>query len=145
MMRMSDDDRVAKIQATMPGRWDSDAIRAGAIICLTIAVPFVIIGAVWDGLGVVSFFGAVIGFIIGSGSAAWAQRCRTPLSHATVTAVGTFGVVQGVLIVVALLIDNDVNWASIVITLSFVLIASLIGGFLGSRLQTKGFAPSSRR
>lgn len=143
---MSDDDRLAKITAVTDQRWDIDALRAGALICLVLAIPFTLLGLAVDGARVISFFGAVVGFIIGAGSAAWAQRCGTPLSHALVTAMGTYVVAQSVFILVRLVTGrDDINWFGVFFTLSIVAFAGLVGGFLGSRLQAKGFTPSSRR
>ncbi len=145
MIEMSDDDRLAKIEAVASPRWDLDAIRAGALICLVLAIPFTVLGLVSDGARVVSFFGAVVGFVIGSGGAAWAQRYGTPLSHALVTAIGTYVVAQGVFVTLRLITGREVNWFGVFFTLSIVSFAGLVGGFLGSRLQAKGFVPSSRR
>jgi hypothetical protein len=145
MTSMSDDDRVARIETVTTDRWDFDALRAGALICLVLAIPFTLLGLVSDGVRVISFFGAVIGFIIGSGSAAWAQRCGTPLSHALVTAIGTYIAAQTVFVVLRLVTDRGVNWFGVFFTLSIVSFAGLVGGFLGSRIQAKGFVPSSRR
>jgi hypothetical protein len=145
MIPMSDDDRLAKIEAVTSDRWDVDAIRAGALICLVLAIPFTVLGLVSDGARVISFFGAVVGFVIGSGSAAWAQRCGTPQSHALVTAIGTYVAAQGLFVALRLVTGREVNWFAVFFTLSIVSFAGVIGGFLGSRLQAKGFVPSSRR
>ena len=145
MTPMSDDDRGAKTEPVAAKRWDVDALRSGALICLVVAVPFTLLGLVSDGARVISFFGAVIGFIIGSGSAAWAQRCGTPLSHALVTAIGTYVVAQTVFVILRLATDRTVNWFGVFFTLSIVSFAGIVGGFLGSRMQAKGFVPSSRR
>jgi len=146
MASMSDDERLTKIESVTDQRWDLDALRSGALICLVLAIPFTFLGLVADGARVISFFGAVVGFVIGSGSAAWAQRCGTPLSHALVTAIGTYAAAQAVFVLVRLVTGrDDINWFGVFFTLSIVAFAGLIGGFLGSRLQAKGFTPSSRR
>lgn len=142
---MSGDDRVAQVEGATTARWDLDALRSGAVICLVLAIPFTLLGLVSDGARVISFFGAVIGFIIGSGSAAWAQRRGTPLSHALVTAVGTYVAAQSVFVILRLVTGRDVNWFGVFSTLSIVSFAGIIGGFLGSRMQAKGFVPSARR
>ena len=142
---MSDDDHGAEIEVVTATRWDLDALRSGALICLVLAIPFTLLGLVSDGARVISFFGAVVGFIVGSGSAAWAQRCGTPLSHALVTAIGTYLAAQGVFVLLRLVTDREVNWFGVFFTLSIVSFAGIIGGFLGSRMQAKGFVPSSRR
>lgn len=137
------------IKTVIPGHWDVDAIRAGAMVCLAFAVPFTIVAAIVDSesgaLNALFFFGAMFGFIVGSGCAAWVQRAGTPMSHALVTAGGTYLAVQGILIVIRLVRGNDVNWFGVFFTLSLVLVAGVIGGFLGNRLQTNGFRASSMR
>lgn len=145
MTAMSSDHPAARAAPASAGRWDLDALRAGATICLVVAVPFTVLGLVVDGLGAISYFGAVAGFIVGSGGAAWAQRCGTPLSHALVTAIGTYVAAQAIFVAVRLVTGRDVQWFAIFFTLSIVSFAGLVGGFLGNRLQAKGFVPSSRR
>ena len=145
MQPMSGVERPAASGPARGERWDRDALRSGAAICLVLAIPFTLLGLVSDGARVISFFGAVLGFVIGSGSAAWAQRVGTPLSHALVTAIGTYVVAQGVFVTLRLVTGREVNWFGVFFTLSIVSFAGLIGGFLGSRLQSKGFVPSSRR
>ena len=145
MSAMSGGERMEEHGAAHVGRWDVDALRSGAAICLVLAIPFTLLGLVADGARTISFFGAVVGFIVGSGSAAWAQRAGTPLSHALVTAIGTYVAAQTVFVVLRLVTDRDVNWFGVFLTLSIVSFAGLVGGFLGSRLQAKGFVPSSRR
>jgi hypothetical protein len=136
------DDPIAKIEAVLPRRWDSQALRAGALVCLVFAIPFTVLGAVVDGLRVVSFFGALLGFVVGSGCAAWVQRSGTPMSHALVTAGGTYLVAQAVFVTIRLVAGDDVNWFGVFFTLSLVLLAGIIGGFLGNRLQAQGLRPS---
>jgi hypothetical protein len=142
---MSDDDTATRIEAVTAGRWDLDALRSGALICLVLAIPFTLLGLASDGARVISFFGAVTGFIVGSGSAAWAQRCGTPLSHALVTAVGTYVAAQAMFVLLRLVTGREVNWFGVFFTLSIVSFAGIVGGFLGSRMQAKGFVPRSRR
>ncbi len=143
-----DEARLAKINAVLPSRWDPDALRAGAIICLVIAVPITVIAAIVDtddsGLQAFFFFAAFGGFVIGSGCAAWVQRSGTPLSHALVTAVGTYFAAQAVFVIVELITGGDVNWFGVFFTGTLVAGAGLVGGFLGSRLQARGIMPSSR-
>jgi len=74
--------------------WDRDAIRAGALVALVFAIPFSVAGRVIadrDGdstLLVWLNLGAVLGFVLGAGCAAWVQRVDAPLSHGLVTAIG---------------------------------------------------------
>ena len=131
-------------------RWDRDAIRAGAMVALVFAVPFSIAGrwaadsrddstlAIWFNLG------AVVGFLLGAGCAAWVQRVGFPLSHGLVTAVGTYLAAQAVFIVVRLVRGLDVRWFAVVFNLMVVLLAGLLGGLLGQYLRNRGVLPGSR-
>lgn len=137
-----------KIRAVLPGRWDVDALRAGAGVALVFAIPLTVIAAIVDsddnGTNALFFFGAMLGFVLGSGCAAWVQRTGTPLSHGIVTASGTYLAAQAVFIVVRLIGGNSVNWFRVFFTLTLVVGAGLIGGVLGNRLQRRGVVPSSR-
>lgn len=134
--------------ALNPERWDVDALRAGGMVALVFAIPFSI-AATWaaDGrddsaLALFLSIGAVIGFVLGAGCAAWVQRRQLPLSHALATAIGTYLLAQTAFIVIKLLRGSDVNWFAALFNLSVVAGAGLIGGVLGQRLQSKGFVPS---
>ena len=133
--------------AVSDGRWDVDALRAGGVVALVFAVPFSI-GATWaadnddSALALWLSLGAVLGFVIGAGCAAWVQRKDLPLSHGLVTAVGTYAIAQTVFIIVKLLRGSDVNWFAALFNLSVMGGAGLIGGLLGRRLRDKGFRPS---
>lgn len=129
-------------------RWDLDALRAGGSVALVFAVPFSV-GARWAAesrddstLALWLSIGAVIGFVLGAGCAAWVQRLDLPLSHALVTAVATYTAAQLVFILVRLVRGSDVNWFAALFNLSVVAGAGLIGGSLGRRLRAKGFRPS---
>ena len=138
-----------KINAVLPGRWDWPALRAGAGVVVVFAIPFTILGAVVDSdsgaLNALFFFGAMFGFVLGSGCAAWTQRAGTPLSHGVVSASGTFLVVQTVLIGIVLARGDTVNWVSVLFLLGIVSTAGLFGGALGNRLQQRGLTPSMNR
>jgi uncharacterized membrane protein YfcA len=129
-------------------RWDIDALKAGAFVSLVFAVPFSI-AARWaadnrddDALALWFSLGALIGFVIGAGCAAWVQRLDLPLSHALVTAAGTYLLAQAVFIAIKLARGGDVNWFASLFTLSAVIGAGLVGGLLGKRLRQKGFHPT---
>jgi hypothetical protein len=149
MVPMIEDDRVAHIEAVLPQRWDVDALRAGASVCVTLAVPLRILAAVVGsdsgGLNAVFFILFVAFFVIGAGCAAWVQRVGTPLSHALVTAIGTYVLIEIAFTIVRFVRGTDTQWLQVFFTLSVISAAGLVGGFLGSRLQAKGFVPSSRR
>lgn len=128
-------------------RWDLDALRAGGMVALVFAVPLSI-GATWaadreDGaLAVWLSVGAVLGFVLGAGCAAWVQRRELPLTHGLATAIGTYTIAQAVFIGVKLVRDGDVNWFAALFNLSVMAGAGLIGGLLGKRLRDRGFRPS---
>lgn len=132
-------------------RWDVPALRAGAMVALVFAVPFSI-AARWVAdsrddptLATVLSLGAVFGFVLGGGCAAWVQRVDLPLSHGIVAAVGTYAAAQAVFIVVELISGDEVNWFAALFNASVVAGAGLLGGFLGQRLRAKGFVPSHER
>lgn len=139
-----------------PGRtgiFDWSAIRAGASVALVFAVPLSIAArAVADsgddgggsGLAVLLSFGAVIGFLLGAGVAAWHQQRGTPLSHGIVTAGGTYLAAQSVFIAVKLLRGDEVGWFGVLFNFTVTLMAGILGGFLGSFLQHQGVAARSR-
>jgi hypothetical protein len=129
-------------------RWDVAALRAGAGVCLLIAVPLTVIAAIVDsddgGVQALFFFGAMAGFVLGGGCAAWVEQRGTPISHSVVTAGGTYLATQAVFVVIRLIGGRDVNWFGVFFTLGLVLLAGVIGGLLGARLQASGFTPSTR-
>ena len=129
-------------------RWDAAALKAGASVSLVFAVPFSI-AARWaadsqdDGaLAVWLSLGAVLGFVLGAGCAAWVQRLDLPYSHALATATGTYLAAQAVFILIRLLRGADVNWFAAFFNLSVVVGAGVLGGALGQRLRSKGFRPT---
>jgi hypothetical protein len=142
-------DPLDKINAALPGRWDWQALRAGATVALFFAVPLTLVAAIVDsdngGLNALFFFGAMFGFILGGGCAAWVQRAGTPLSHGVVSAAGTYLVAQAVFVAIRLAGGNTVNWFSVFFTLGLVSVVGMFGGVLGNRLQQRGFVPSAAR
>ena len=129
-------------------RWDVDALKAGGGVSLVFAVPFAI-GARWaadsrhdDTLALWFSIGALIGFVLGAGCAAWVQRVALPLTHGLVTAIGTYVGAQAVFITIKLLRGGDVNWFASFFTLSAVTGAGLLGGLMGKQLHAKGVRPS---
>ncbi len=130
-------------------RWDIEAVRAGIGVCLLLAVPMTLVAAFVDsddsGLNALFFFGAMFGFVLGAGCAAWLQQRGTPLSHGIVTAMIAYLGAQAVFVAIRLAGGNDVNWFGVFFTLSLVMLSGLFGGLLGSLLQARGITPSSRR
>jgi hypothetical protein len=137
------------VNPTSDGRWDLQAVRAGIGVCLLLAIPLTLIAAFLDsdstGLNAFFFFGAMFGFVLGGGCAAWVQRCGTPLSHGVVTTIVAYLGAQSVFIAIRLLRGENVNWFGVFFTLSLVILAGVAGGILGSQLQARGFVPSSQR
>jgi hypothetical protein len=130
-------------------RFDPEAIRAGIGVCLILAVPLTLVAAFVDsdssGLNALFFFGAMFGFVLGAGCAAWLQERGTPLSHGIVTAIVAYLGAQAVFVAIRLLRGDSVDWFGVFFTLSLVMLAGLIGGLLGSSLQARGITPSHRR
>ena len=138
------------MNATTPsGRWDLDAVRAGIGVCLILAVPLTLIAAFVDsdssGLNALFFFGAMFGFVLGGGCAAWVPRRGTPMSHGAITTIVAYLVAQSVFIVIRLVRVECVNLFGVFFTLSLVVLAGIVGGILGSQLQARGFVPSGQR
>jgi hypothetical protein len=129
-------------------RFDAGAIRAGIGVCLILAVPLTLLAALLDsdstGLNALFFFGAMFGFILGAGCAAWVQRRGTPMSHGIVTALVAYLGAQTVFVAIRLAGGDEINWFGIFFTLSLVMLAGLFGGLLGSVLQARGIVPSTR-
>lgn len=118
------------------------------MVSLVFAVPFSI-GARWAAdsrddspLALWLSLGAVLGFVLGAGCAAWVQRVDLPLSHGLATAIAAYAGAQAVFIAVRLVRGNDVNWFAAMFNLSVVAGAGLVGGWLGGRLRAKGFRPT---
>lgn len=128
---------------------DFAALRQGGAIALVVGAPCAIGSSILandDGnspLVALLWLGAVAGFIIGAGVAAWVQRRGTPLIHGLVCAGGTYIAVQLVFSIIRLSRGRDVSWLGLFFTFTVVLFAGMIGGGLGGKLQRKGFAPSS--
>lgn len=130
-------------------RFDVPALRSGILVCLMVAVPLTLLAALVDsdssGLNALFFFGAMFGFVLGAGCAAWIQQRGTPMSHGTVAAVVAYLAAQTVFVVIRLVSGEEVDWLGVFFTLSLVLLAGLFGGLLGSGLQARGVVPSSQR
>lgn len=131
-------------------RWDRDALRAGAGVVLICTIPCSV-GASWAGdrddaiLSVLFNVGAVLGFVLGGGCAAWAQRLGLPLQHALVAAMGTYLAAQAVFIAIAIVRGNEINWFAALFGFTVVVCAGLVGGWLGGSLRSRGLVPSSER
>ena len=130
-------------------RWDATALRAGIGVCLVLAVPLTLVAAFVDSddssLNALFFFGAMFGFVLGSGCAAWIQQRGTPLSHGLVTAMLAYLGAQAVFVTIRLVGGDSVDWFGVFFTLSLVMLSGLVGGLLGSLLQARGVAPSGGR
>lgn len=130
---------------------DWAAIRAGGSVALVFAVPFSI-AARWvadngDNSGAASVLSllALLGFLCGSGVAAWAQQRDLPLKHGVSCALLTYSAAQVVFIAARLILGRDVHWFAALFNLTAVVFVGLLGGFLGRLLQQRGFAPRSTR
>lgn len=127
-------------------RWDRAAIRAGASVCLVFAVPFSIASRVFadSGLAVLLSLGALAGFLLGSAIAAWHQQRRTPLSHAMITAAGSYVIPQAIFVMIKLARGGEVRWLGVFFTLTATLGVGVIGGFIGNEMLRRGTRPQGR-
>ena len=133
-----------------PRKLDVQAVRSGASVCLVFAVPFSL-AARWaadsrddSGLAILLTLGALGGFVLGAGVAAWTQRTGLPLYHGLITASGTYLVAQAVFIAARLLTGREVRWYAALFNVTPVLFAGVIGGVLGSLLLKRGIRPSTQ-
>ncbi|MEI6402835.1 MAG: hypothetical protein WCP59_11660 [Actinomycetota bacterium] len=129
------------------GRWDIDAIKAGAGVCAVFAVPLQVLALLFADSGVATLLrlGALFGFLLGAGIAAWVQQRRLPLAHGLVTALGAFVVVQATFVLGRAIVGNDLRLSAFIANLPLAAGAGLFGGFLGQWLQSRGMVPSIRR
>lgn len=130
---------------------DRVALRQGGSVALVFALPFSIgsrlladhsPGSPWTAL---LWLLALGGFALGAGIAAWTQRTGMPLLHGMVCAGGTYAVAQAFFVVARLLRGGEPRWLGILFTFTAVLFAGVVGGGLGSLLQSRGFVPASQR
>lgn len=131
--------------------WDTRAIRAGGVAALVVAAPTQI-AARWaldsrddTSLAFMLSVLSLVGFGFGAALAAWVQRLGLPLAHGLVTAIGTFLLVQAVMVPIRLTVGSSVSWFTIVFSLTLTSGAGLLGGALGGRLRSSGFVPSYER
>lgn len=130
---------------------DWAAIRAGGSVALVFAVPFSF-AARWfadndesSGAAAILSLLALVGFLCGAGIAAWVQQRDLPLKHGVSCALLTYCAAQVVFIAVRLALGRGVHWFAALFNLTAVVFVGLLGGFLGSLLQRRGFAPRSTR
>lgn len=134
--------------STPPLPFDREALRAGAGVTLVFAVPPTLVarfaldnndGA--SGWAPLLSLIAMLGFVLGSGVAAWRQQSRRPMAHAVVAGAGVFVAAQAAFLVVRIATGGDVRVMRILTSFSLALVASVIGGLLGNFLQKNGVRP----
>lgn len=131
-----------------PRSIDREALRAGASVTLLFAVPPTLVARfVLDnnddtsGLAPLLSLIAVLGFVLGSGVAAWRQQAQRPMAHAVLAGAGVFVAAQAVFLAVRIATSGDVRVMRILTSFSLALVASVIGGLLGNFLQKNGIRP----
>jgi len=92
----------------------------------------------------VLWLGALGGFTLGAGIAAWVQEKGYPLVHGLFCAGGTYLAVQGTFTVIRLVRGESVSWLGIFFTFTTVMFVGVIGGGLGSILRKRGLVPGMR-
>lgn len=133
---------------TGEGRWDVAALRSGAGACIMFAVPLQVLALVAgsdSGWSLPLRLGALVGFFLGAGVAAWAQRRGFPLAHGLVTAIGAFVVVQLAFIIVRAIAGHELRLMAALFNLTPVVGVGLLGGLMGQKLQKLGVRPGTRR
>ncbi len=137
---------------TVESRWDWTAIKAGGSVALVFAVPLSIAARLvadhadesGDGssaLATLLALGALVGFFLGAGVAAWYQQRGTPLTHGVVTATGTFVVAQAIFLVVKLFRGGDINWLGIMFNLTATAVVGVLGGVAAGAMIRQGARP----
>jgi len=131
-----------------PRSIDREALRAGASVTLLFAVPPTLVARfVLDNNDDTSGWApllsliAVLGFVLGSGVAAWRQQAQRPMAHAVLAGAGVFVAAQAVFLAVRIATSGDVRVMRIFTSFSLALVASVIGGLLGNFLQKNGIRP----
>jgi hypothetical protein len=131
-----------------PRSIDREALRAGASVTLLLAVPPTLVARfVLDNNDDTSGWApllsliAVLGFVLGSGVAAWRQQAQRPMAHAVLAGAGVFVAAQAVFLAVRIATSGDVRVMRILTSFSLALVASVIGGLLGNFLQKNGIRP----
>lgn len=127
---------------------DRSALRDGASVTLLFSVPPTLVARfVLDNSEKTSGWApllslvAIFGFVMGSGVAAWRQTARAPMVHAVIAGAGVFIVAQAVFLLVRVATNGDVRVMRILTSFSLSLVASVIGGLLGTSLQKSGIRP----
>ena len=128
--------------------FDTLALQKGASVTALFAVPPTLIARfVIDnsddpsGWAPMLSLLAILGFIIGSGVAAWHQQLGRPFMHALVAGAGVFVVVQGFFLLIRVATGGEVRVSRIITAFSLSLVASVVGGLLGSFMQNSGVRP----
>ena len=128
--------------------FDTLALQKGASVTALFAVPPTLIARfVIDnsdnpsGWAPMLSLLAILGFVIGSGVAAWHQQFGRPFMHALVAGTGVFVAVQGFFLLVRVATGGEVRVSRIITAFSLSLVASVVGGLLGSFMQNSGVRP----
>ena len=125
--------------------WDRQALTAGIATAVVIGLAATGIGVAlpndspWRAVMVAV---TMLGFVLGSAMAAWAQRRGTPFHHGVVAAVAAYLLVEAVFVVVALARGRSVRILGLLLKLTLVVGAGVVGGVLGGVLRRRGFVPA---
>jgi len=128
--------------------FDTHALQKGASVTALFAVPPTLVARfVIDnsdnpsGWAPLLSLLAILGFVVGSGVAAWHQKLGRPFMHALVAGAGVFVVVQGFFLLVRVATGGEIRASRIITAFSLSLVASVVGGLLGSFMQSSGVRP----
>lgn len=129
-------------------KYDHLALKQGASVTLLFAVPPTLVARFIidnsdssSGWAPLLSLLAIFGFILGSGVAAWHQTVGRPLVHGLIAGTGVFVAVQALFLILRATTGGEVRIGRIATAFSLSLVASSIGGVLGSFLQNSGTKP----
>ncbi|MEZ5216362.1 MAG: hypothetical protein R2715_07170 [Ilumatobacteraceae bacterium] len=131
-------------------RWDRQALKDGGGVALMLVVPCTLIarllagsdGESSSGWSAFLALGALLGFVLGAGVAAWRQHRGTPMSlRAQCSCCAVFLGVQAVFTAIRIGMGDPVRGAGCAVSLTLALGGGLFGGILGGFLQRKGAVP----
>jgi hypothetical protein len=133
--------------AATESKWDVEALRAGAGVCAVFAVPLQIIAQLLgrdSGVADLLTLLSIGGFVLGGGVAAWVQRRGLAFSHALVTVLGTFLVLQLAFLLARAVSGGELRLLNALFNVPLVMFAGFLGGALGSFLRRNGSRPSTQ-
>lgn len=120
-------------------RLDWNAVGAGLVVALAVAVPFALVAQAVDaadgdpGGWVFLLVLGVYAGLVGGGYVAGRRAADTPLTHGAVAAFAAFVVVQAIGVVRRLVASEHINWGGIVFNGLLSACFGVLGGLIATR------------